>query len=144
MELAKFLCMRAMQISVLCTKYLQCIMFMAMRILMHTPVPLSLSARQASWQPTTLRGQSCCFSWLQWRVAFAWDILLSAAEGLWVDWRSLLCIQLLCCSLQKCFLSLCTPNVSGSSSSLCIWILFSVEDYSFYLSASPLKRIQEG
>lgn len=68
----------------------------------------------------------------------------SVAEGLCVDWRSLLCVQLLCHSLQKCFLSVCTPNASGSSSSLCIQIFFSVEDYSFYLSAGPLKKIQDG
>lgn len=76
-----FYCMRAIWISVLCTKDLQCVMLMAMRMSVHTPVSLSLADRQLSWQPTTLTGQSCCYSWLQWCVAFTWDILPLSCRG---------------------------------------------------------------
>lgn len=145
MKLAKFFyCMRSIRISVLCTEDLQCVMVMVMKISVHTPVSLLLSARHPSWQPTTLTGQSCCFSCLQWCVAFTWHILSLGCRGPLGRLESLLRIQLLCCSFQKCFWSMCTPNASSSSPSLCIWILSSVKDYSFHSSASPLKRIQEG
>lgn len=73
--------MRAIRISVLSTEDLQCVMLMAMRISVHGPVSLSLSARHPFWQPTTFTGQSCCSSWLQWCVAFTWDILFLSCRG---------------------------------------------------------------
>lgn len=115
MELAKLLIVGEPHefqfcVAQFCTKDLQCVMLMAMRISVHTLVSLSLSARQPSWQLTTSQvspAASPDFSdvWPSHGTSF-----LPAAEGLWLDGRSLLCIQLLCCSLQKSFLPVCTPN----------------------------------
>lgn len=75
-------------------------------------------------------------------VSFTWDILLSAAGGLWR--RSCSCTRLLVCSLWKGFLSLSTLYTSGRNSSLCSQIPFLVEGESFYLPASAFKTVQEG
>lgn len=121
MKLAKFFyCMRSIRISVLCTEDLQCVMVMVMKISVHTPVSLLLSARHpsGSQQPSQVSpAASPAFSdvWPSHGTSF-----LSAAEGLWVDW-SLSCVFSCCAVLSRNVSGPCAPLMPQAALLPCVF-----------------------